>query len=257
VPAASRPSVADSFRPVLSSEEQALFFELYSVHTPGRSTAWDRMADAFNVRVAEARSRGEGLSLFFKRPAQLQSYAKKLIQLVSEGNSLALFHTAGLQPVVSPSLQAAAAQFVASLATAPVLSSPEQVQMTAGVAGVSSLPQPALDTPLLAPPSVPASAPRIYGKSRATAPRTELGTGNGRGGAGSGKACVACTELARENCMMRGSPHHKEYCPFRAGSSGESHHAFRKLVVEVGEAAAMSQLYEQAARKARKRKSTS
>jgi hypothetical protein len=41
-------------------------------------------------------------------PAQLQSYAKELIQLVSVGNSLALCHSPGLQlqPVVWPSVQA-------------------------------------------------------------------------------------------------------------------------------------------------------
>ena len=187
------------------------------------------MAEEYNLIVTETRAEGGGLDLFYKRSAHLQQHAAQTTRLVAEGNSMALYHAGALPPVASASLQEAAAQYVASIATAPLVPTSNQVQTTTGVAGVSMPSQPQ-------PPSQ-----LDWGRSRGTAQRMERATGSGRGGKGTGKSCSACTDhgVPRAACSMAGTPSHKLWCPFREGVAAEAHTALRERAVVVGWEVAM------------------
>jgi hypothetical protein len=88
-----RLTIADMIRPVSTIEEQQLFHELYPLYTKGSSSNWQKMAAAWNTRVALALGvqqelGAEGLAIAPKNASQLAAYAKEMARgLVSRSSA--------------------------------------------------------------------------------------------------------------------------------------------------------------------------
>jgi hypothetical protein len=208
LPGSRRSTLADQFRPVTTKAEQALFHELYQQFTASTRTQWQPMTSEWNLRVSEARKAkdGSGEALFYKRTAQLQQYEKQLCRLVAEGNSLALYDIASVPPLVAPSLQQAAIDFVVSgLLTAPSLPLPPPDQAArAGPSAVSGTRLPSGET----------GSGKAQQRGRGYAEKIDKGGATGKGGTNVARCCSKCQDagVPREYCMVAGG--HKAFCPF-------------------------------------------
>ena len=234
-----RLTAADSYRGVKSPDDVALFNELYLQFTKGVQTDWLGFSREFNLRVDDslqeqskaaqsgaaqsgAAQSGAVKRLYYKTPDMLKQHAVTVMRLVGERDSLALQHVAGLPPVVTPSLQEAAQQFMSSLVSAPSLALPPLLPHAQAPAG-SALVGVTLDAAVQpAAAQLATAGPVLVAKgSRGTATSLHTAAARVQGGAGKKKCCKACQAagVPREHCER--AQQHSVVCPFAEGRSKE------------------------------------
>ncbi|GLC49526.1 hypothetical protein PLESTB_000228800 [Pleodorina starrii] len=128
-----RLTLADTTRPVSSTSDILLFWELWPAFTKKIKTDWAGMTREWNVRVVNAvKQKAPGYdTLYPKRESHLKQYAASVLRLVSERDSLALSSAVAMQPYTGMTLSAALSDTVIRLFTAPTLLGATQAHMAA------------------------------------------------------------------------------------------------------------------------------